>query len=352
VEPIPANIIGDAFSAIEHALGSILAGIYTVVPNYGLAIVLLTVMIRLVLAPITAKGTRSMQKMSKLQPEIKKLQTKYKGDRERLNTELMALYKANKVNPALGCLPLLVQMPFLLAMFRVIGGAGAKVGELNTSYLPVGSQLYEAVKSSTLDDPAGAAQFLGLNLGVSPVQAVQNGIGIWPITLSALLVLAIVVTGWLQQRQMQRRHPSSTASQPQAMQTMTRVFPVVFGVISVNLPAGVNLYFLTSNLFQMAQQWWILRTQGDDEIVVPKPDKSATKRLPTSPKPAKAPKPTGGKPAPKSGTRKASSVVATPQRRREGAKATSDGVAPRPGPKPGKRVPTKVAPKSKRNRAV
>lgn len=275
------NPIEWVFGALEHALGGVLAWFYALIPNYGVTIILLTISVRVLLYPLTAKSTKSMRAMALLQPEIKKLQAKYKNDRQRLNTEMMALYKANKVNPAAGCLPLLVQMPLLFAMFQVIryrppkGSKKGIPGIIATNFVPRSSRLWRdlaasnaAVKAGGLAKAQSASLFLGINLGVSPSQALSAGQGIWYVLPHVLLVGLIVGTGWFQQVQMQRNNPQAD-SQPQMMKTMTKFFPVFFGLISFSLPAGVNLYFLTSNLAQILQQWIILRRTPEGSVVAP-----------------------------------------------------------------------------------
>src|SRR5438067_6887739 len=101
-------------------LGHTFAWFYGIVGDYGLSIVLLTVAVRVLLIPLTMKQIRSMQAMQRLQPEIKRLQQKYKDDRQKLNEETMKFYKENKVNPLSGCLPLLLQLPLFIVLYRLI----------------------------------------------------------------------------------------------------------------------------------------------------------------------------------------------------------------------------------------
>src|ERR1700728_1363460 len=112
------------FQPLFELIGGALALIYGLIPNYAVAIALLTVIIMLLLTPLTVKSTKSMIAMQRLQPEIKKLQTKYKGaeNRQKLNEEMMALYKEQGVNPAGGCLPMFLQMPFLIILYDTIKG--------------------------------------------------------------------------------------------------------------------------------------------------------------------------------------------------------------------------------------
>ena len=111
---------GSPFDPVYNFFGAILAFFYSIIPNLGVSIILLTVLVMLVLFPLTAKQAKAMMSMQRAQPEIKKLQAKYKNDRAKLNEEMMAFYKDNKINPLAGCLPLLVQMPIFLALFRVM----------------------------------------------------------------------------------------------------------------------------------------------------------------------------------------------------------------------------------------
>src|ERR687886_833378 len=104
------------------ALGTLLAWFYSVAHSYALAIVLLTVVVRLATFPLTAKQARSQQDLQRLQPELKRLQAKYKNDRQKLNEEMMKFYRENKVNPLGGCLPLILQAPLFIVLYRLILG--------------------------------------------------------------------------------------------------------------------------------------------------------------------------------------------------------------------------------------
>src|SRR6266700_1088224 len=150
------------FHDLLRFLGKSLSVFYDLIPSYGLAIILLTVAVRLVLLPLTIKQTRSMQEMQRLQPEVKRIQAKYKGDRQKMNEEMMNLYKEHKVNPLGGCLPLLLQLPIFWALYRVFAGCGKTIskkshtctpGFVGVGYLPAGSALAQAIE-------AGKAGFL------------------------------------------------------------------------------------------------------------------------------------------------------------------------------------------------
>ncbi len=268
------------WTLLLNALGSVLAFFYDIIPEYGIAIILLTLAVSLLLFPLTIKQTRSMKGMQEIQPEVKKLQKEYKEDREELNKRLMELYKEKGVNPAAGCLPMLVQMPIWFALYRVLWQGNG---------IPADSALSEVITSAnhalyTVGDngeltgtlKAGvditASQFehvtfLGMNLLVKPSQAVDlsNIVGSLPYII---LILIIVAAGFYQQVQTTRKKPSDDGaeqnSQMAGMQNAMKIMPVVFGFISWNFVAGLGLYFATSNLFRVGQQALILRMGKDD----------------------------------------------------------------------------------------
>ena len=144
VDPVPSRAVGadSAGSAGEcvmlaaayldwlyNALGNVLAFFYALIPSYGVAIILLTIAVRVLLIPLTAKQVKSQRAMQLLQPELKKLQAKYKGDRLKLNEEMMKLYKEHKANPLAGCLPLILQMPLFIVLYRIITRPERSVGD-------------------------------------------------------------------------------------------------------------------------------------------------------------------------------------------------------------------------------
>jgi YidC/Oxa1 family membrane protein insertase len=262
-------------------LGGILAFFYDLIPNYGISIIFLTLLVGLVLFPLTYKQTKSMKAMQDIQPEVKRLQKEYKGDREELNKHLMALYQERGVNPAAGCLPLLVQMPIWFALYRVLWrGDGVPDDSTLKMVLDQANEALYAVNeagefTATLlpnvdihSSQFSHVTFLGMNLLVRPGSAVDFGdiLGSLPYIL---LIAVIVVAGFYQQVQTTRRRPSPNGEEPNAqMQTMQRamrIMPIVFGFISWNFVAGLGLYFATSNVFRVGQQAVILRTAGADD---------------------------------------------------------------------------------------
>jgi YidC/Oxa1 family membrane protein insertase len=233
---------------LYQAIGWLLSVFYGLVPNMGVAIVLLTFTVMLLLFPLTAKQAKSMLEMQQLQPEIKKLQAKHKGDRQKLNEEMMKLYQEHKVNPLGGCLPLLAQFPVFIALFQV----------LRTTYkhVPTDSKLFQDLCGSfeTVNQCGDAKgfprhlEFLSMDLSVTPLNAEGGFLTVLPYFV---LVGLIVGTGLVQARQTRRTTPPG--SNPQ-MLMIGRILPVVFGVISLNFPAGLCVYFLVSNAWRLGQQ--------------------------------------------------------------------------------------------------
>lgn len=226
-------------------LAGLLAFFYSVVPNYAVAIALLTLTVMLVLSPLTLKSTRSMLAMQKLQPEMKALQQKHKGgDRQKLNEEMIALYKEHKVNPVAGCLPMILQMPVFLVMYQVINGLTRKAegGGFDPKYLDKGTDLYQALR-----DSGGEMKAFGIDLA----KRASEGHESFGTAVPFFAIVALVVfTQYMQTRQTMSR--STSAANPQQV-ILLKVMPAFFGFISLSIPAGVNVYFLVSALFRIAQ---------------------------------------------------------------------------------------------------
>ena len=259
-------------------LAGILAFFYDLIPNYAVAIVLLTLTVMGVLTPITLKGTRSMLAMQKLQPEMKRIQEMHKGDRQAANEAMMAFYKEHKINPLSGCLPMFAQLPVLFVMFRVLRGLVAHVtGNGKKEYLfrkglevagkvsdgkhkilvpkgmRIGTPSYLSADSTlrhALEQSGGRMKSFGVDFGALP-SAAGNG-----KYVLYLLIVLVIISSYYQLRQMQARTSANQANNQmnQQMQTVNRIMPLFSGLISLQLPGGVTLYFLVSNLFRISQQ--------------------------------------------------------------------------------------------------
>jgi len=272
------------WNILTGALGSVLNFFYSILPagigsaRYGIAIILLTLAVSLLLFPLTLKQTRSMKAMQEIQPEVKKLQKEYKEDRQVLNTKLMELYQERGVNPAAGCLPLIIQMPIWFALFRVLRVSQADLQ--SASYdgpIPSPSQLADALKS-------GMNNFLGMNLQITPSTA--SGDGFVQLIPYLILILLVVGSGYYQSVQTMRRRKDDPKAdqnpQQQGVQNAMRFLPVLFGVFSWNFPTGLVLYFATSNLFRVGQQAYIL---GLDDHTEESGGSTSTSDMEVEPKP-------------------------------------------------------------------
>lgn len=238
---------------IYQAIGWLLALYYSFIPSLGIAIIMLTATVMLLLFPLTARQARSMIKMQQVQPEIKKIQQQYKDDKAKANEEILKFYQENKINPLSGCFPLIMQMPIFIALFGVLRGLSntTAAGLPDPGSIPEGSQLYSDIVSGA----SSATEFLGMDLTVSPLDAS----GSFLETLPYFIVVALIVfTGWYQSRQtMARQRDSGAAANPQ-MQIVGKVMPIMFGVFSLNFVAGLNIYFVTSNAWRIGQQHLVL----------------------------------------------------------------------------------------------
>ena len=218
------EFFSNLLSPIESLLQFVLGGLYNVnsmfgLVSYGYAIILLTIIVKFLLYPLTVKQVKSMKAMQEIAPKMKKIQEKYKDNPQVMQQKVAAMYQEAGVNPLAGCLPLLVQMPILMGMFY---------------------SLYNLEYPS-----ADAAQFLWL-----PSLSQADPYYILPILN--------VLTTFYQTRQ------TSDMSNPQ-MKMMMLIMPLFIGFISINFPSGLVLYWVVMNICQILQQWWIYREGGPAE---------------------------------------------------------------------------------------
>ncbi|HVM07654.1 MAG TPA: YidC/Oxa1 family membrane protein insertase [Acidimicrobiales bacterium] len=244
------------FDPLFTGLAWLVSAFYALIPNYAIAIALLTITVMLILFPLNAKAVRSQAALTKLQPELKRIQQKYKDDPQQQNAEVMALFKEHGTSP-FGCaLPMLVQMPVLFIMYQVLRGLTnrGEDGTFDPKYLDQGSELYQRLHTSK------TMNAFGIDLAETASKAVeQSFVHAIPFLI---LIAGVVAAGYWQQAMISRRNPQQNIEDnPMAkqMQTMTRIFPLMYLVFGFTLPAGLNVYFLTSSLFRIAQQWLIYR---------------------------------------------------------------------------------------------
>ena len=199
------------YNLLKQFLALLLTTTDKYVGNFGVSIIVVTILIKIALLPLTLKQDKSMKEMKKIQPELEKLKEKYANDKQMLNIKTMELYKEHKVNPLGGCLPLLLQLPILFALF----------GVLRSGIIPADSS------------------FLWLKL------TDKDPYYILPILNGAV--------SFFQQKLM-----GSADSNPQ-MKNMMYIFPIMMILISYRMPSGLQLYWLTSSILAVVQQYFIMK---------------------------------------------------------------------------------------------
>jgi len=280
------------WNGIQELFGWIISFFYGLVPNLGVAIILLTIVVGIVMFPLTLKQTRSMKAMQEIQPEVKRLQKEYKDDRRALQEATMELYRERGVNPAAGCFPLLLQMPVWFALFSVLRQFGKPEIVDRLKWVTDNSDLYEHIEAG------GTLKFLWMDLTITPSSVFERGFGyLWPYLIAIALVMG---TAYWQQRQTMARSQQN-GQQKQPGQGLLKIFPVFFGFISFQMPSGLVVYFAASQIFRIGQQALILRM--DDRPSAPAAEaeeKEATpgtqKAAPAKPKPKPEQEKAGGTP--------------------------------------------------------
>jgi YidC/Oxa1 family membrane protein insertase len=263
--------IGKIFQPLLDAVGSVLAFFYSIIPNYPIDVALLTMVIMALLTPLTVKSTKNMAAMQALGPEMKKLQQKYKGaeNRAQLNEEMMKLYKEHKVNPASGCLPMLLQMPAFFILYSVIRGmtntvthaaytttvSGLKVYHpqviiAEPRYIPHDSAMYHNIV-------AAHGQLISFGMDFSE-KLLSHHSSIFVAIPFLLLVVASVGLQYLQMSRLNARNPGASQANPQAAM-LQKYMPLIFGFIYINVAAILNVYFIVSSAIRILTQEILFR---------------------------------------------------------------------------------------------
>lgn len=264
------NDLGGLWAAGTNFLINILEFFQSITGSYGLAIIMLTIVVRLLLYPLSHKQMVSMTEMQKIQPRLKLLQEKYANDKVKLNEEMMKLYKEHKVNPLAGCFPLLIQLPIMILLFQAL----MKYKVADSVFLGI------ALEKSVLSGMAQALSFVPAEGTTVGFFTVMNGIlanpsGLANVQLylpSLILTIFICFLTWFQQK------ISGAGNNPQ-MATMNTIMPFFMGFICLSLPGGVLIYWGTSSLIGILQQWVISRSvkaKGDVKPVLHKNKPLAT----------------------------------------------------------------------------
>ena len=225
---------------------------YSLTQNYALAIGLVALTVMILVTPLTLKSTKGMLEMQRLQPEMKRLQAQHRGDRMKLNEEMMKLYQEHKVNPLASCLPLLLQMPVFFIMYRVLHGLSNRnaEGTFTPSYISKSSELYKSL--------VGQREMLsfGLDLSRTPAHFISESIGKGLVYAALVVILGLLY--FAQQRMVASRaavSPTMSATQAKVMQYL----PVVFAVFQIFFLTGLVIYYITQAIFRIGQNAYITR---------------------------------------------------------------------------------------------
>ncbi|GAB6108021.1 YidC/Oxa1 family membrane protein insertase [Fusibacter bizertensis] len=272
---------------IAFPLGRILKFIYDSIAfqNYGVAIVMFTILIKSVMLPLNHKQFLSTHKMKEVQPQIQLIQDTFKNDRERLNIEVMNIYKENRINPASGCLPILVQLPILLSLYYVISqplkymfGKSQETILTLYNFIPDGAARYANMKdisilsyfNNNIDQIINVSHllkleelinlnFLGINLGIipslNPDQYLTSNAGMSNFLILLIPILSFI-TSYLSMKYSSKDTPTidDNSFQKSIQSNMLLLAPIMSGVIAFTVPAGLGLYWIISNIYQIFQQ--------------------------------------------------------------------------------------------------
>lgn len=219
---------------------------------WGLSIVSLVILIRICLIPLFVKQIKATRAMQTLQPEMKKIQERYKSDKQRQSEEMMKLYKESGTNPLSSCLPILAQSPFFFALYHVLNGIASnkKVGVIDQQLLDSArdAHIFGAPLAVKFTDSADKVASLGASL--TDVRVV-----------TALMIILMSASQFFTQRQLMTKNVDTTVKTPfmQQQKMLMYVFPIMFAVFGINFPVGVLVYWLTTNVWTMGQQMYVIR---------------------------------------------------------------------------------------------
>ncbi|WP_405881102.1 membrane protein insertase YidC [Streptomyces sp. NBC_01136] len=219
---------------------------------WGLSIVSLVILIRICLVPLFVKQIKATRAMQTLQPEMKKIQERYKNDKQRQSEEMMKLYKDSGTNPLSSCLPILAQSPFFFALYHVLNGiaTGKTIGVIDDQLLASArkAHIFGAPLAAKFTDNADKVAQLGAQ--ITDVRVV-----------TAIMIVLMSGSQFYTQRQLMTKNVDTTVKTPfmQQQKMLMYVFPVMFAVFGINFPVGVLVYWLTTNVWTMGQQMYVIR---------------------------------------------------------------------------------------------
>ncbi|MFI2453526.1 membrane protein insertase YidC [Streptomyces sp. NPDC019539] len=218
---------------------------------WGLSIVSLVVVIRICLIPLFVKQIKSMRNMQALQPKMKAIQERYKNDRQRQSEEMMKLYKDTGTNPLSSCLPILAQSPFFFALYHVLSkiASGDTIGVLN-------QELVNSAREAHIFGAPIAAKFMDSEEKVAALNASLTDVRV----VTAIMIVLMSASQFYTQRQLMQKNVDLTVKTPymQQQKMLMYIFPVIFAVTGINFPVGVLVYWLTTNVWTMGQQMYVI----------------------------------------------------------------------------------------------
>ncbi|GGV72861.1 MULTISPECIES: membrane protein insertase YidC [Streptomyces] len=218
---------------------------------WGLSIVSLVILIRICLIPLFVKQIKATRAMQTLQPEMKKIQERYKNDRQRQSEEMMKLYKETGTNPLSSCLPILAQSPFFFALYHVLNAiaTGKTIGVIN-------EPLLASARNAHIVGAPLAAKFMDSSDKVAALGASLTDVRI----VTAVMIVLMSASQFFTQRQLMTKNVDTTVKTPfmQQQKMLMYVFPIMFAVFGINFPVGVLVYWLTTNVWTMGQQMYII----------------------------------------------------------------------------------------------
>jgi len=281
-------------AAVANLFGYVLNFLYNAIQNYGLAIILFSVLLKIVLLPFTIKQQKSMKKSAKVQEEMKKLQLKYKNDPEKLNREVMALYKREKMNPLSGCLSSIIQLFIIVSVFYLVSRPLTFMKKIDTNIInDYKNEMTEKGETSSypeikiIETKSGEDEnvyinmdFLGLNLSKVPMQNLNDfRVYIIPLLYIITSIVNIKLSTAMTKKKKdekakvvqkekdkeeleivdkkEKKDEETPEEQLESMQQMTNsmnyMMPIMMGVMTINLPAGLGVYWTVSNIIQAGQ---------------------------------------------------------------------------------------------------
>jgi YidC/Oxa1 family membrane protein insertase len=221
--------------------------------TWVLSIVGLVIVIRIILIPLFVKQIKAQRNMQLIQPQIKEIQNKYKGDRERQSQEMMKLYRETGTNPLSSCLPILLQMPIFFALFNTLQGIATNTPQGVFTWPQYQDLFVQAREASIFGAP-----LYGTFVHAGEVAAE----GFSPLStriVCAVLIVAMVATTFTTQKQLIAKNMSSDNPIVRQQKILLYVFPLMFGIGGINFPIGVLVYWFATNLWSMGQQFWVIR---------------------------------------------------------------------------------------------